>query len=132
MMKIAVVSDDGVYVSQHFGRAMLYVVATVENSKVVKKEHRPKVAHHHVIFSDIKAKRQGKHGYDADSQSKHDQMFKSINDCQVLIAGGMGWGAYESMISYHIETIVTEINSINEAIGLYLTGKLPHQTNRLD
>jgi predicted Fe-Mo cluster-binding NifX family protein len=132
-MKIAIVSDKGVYISQHFGRAMLYVVATIENGKVVKKEQRPKVGHHFVISSgDQRNMQQGKHGYDAESQLKHAQMVKPINDCQVLIAGGMGWGAYESMKSHNIETIVTDIKSIDKAIALYLTGKLPHLVDRLD
>jgi predicted Fe-Mo cluster-binding NifX family protein len=32
-MKIAAISEDGATVSQHFGRAPLYVVVTVENGK---------------------------------------------------------------------------------------------------
>ena len=30
-MKIAAVSDDGITISQHFGRALLYVVVTAED-----------------------------------------------------------------------------------------------------
>jgi len=45
-MKIAAVSDDGVTLSQHFGRAPLYVVVTVENGQVVDRETREKSGHH--------------------------------------------------------------------------------------
>ena len=38
VMKIAAISEDGATISQHFGRAPLYVVVTVENGKVVSKE----------------------------------------------------------------------------------------------
>jgi predicted Fe-Mo cluster-binding NifX family protein len=31
-MKIAIVSDDGMTISQHFGRATYYVVVSVENN----------------------------------------------------------------------------------------------------
>ncbi len=34
-MKIAAVSEDGVTISQHFGRAPFYVVVTVEDGKIV-------------------------------------------------------------------------------------------------
>jgi hypothetical protein len=35
------------------------------------------------------------------------------------------------MQSYGIETIVTDVNSIYEAVLLYLKGKLPNQMERL-
>ena len=41
-MKIAAVSDDGVTISQHFGRAPFYVIITVEGDKVISKEKREK------------------------------------------------------------------------------------------
>ena len=44
-MKIAAVSEDGVTVAQHFGRAPDYVVVTVEDGRVVGCETRPRVGH---------------------------------------------------------------------------------------
>jgi predicted Fe-Mo cluster-binding NifX family protein len=58
-------------------------------------------------------------------------MMSNIADCQVLLAGGMGWGAYESLKSRGIETIVTDVESIDEAVTLYLAGKLPNLMERL-
>ncbi len=131
-MKIAVISEDGVTISQHFGRAPLYVVATVENGKVVNKETRNKMGHQH--FASMSHAEPGhgeRHGYDADSQSKHAQMAQSIDDCQVLLAGGMGWGAYDSMKSRGIEVIITDVKKIDEALKLYIDGKLPNQMEKL-
>ena len=71
------------------------------------------------------------HGYDASSQSKHSSMAEAIANCQVLIAGGMGMGAYDSMKSYNIEPIVTDMESIEEAVKLYLAGKLDNLMDRL-
>ena len=45
-MKIAAITDDGITISQHFGRAPLYVVVTLEEGKIVSKETRPKAGHH--------------------------------------------------------------------------------------
>ena len=53
-------------------------------------------------------------------------MADAIADCQVLIAGGMGMGAYDSMKSYNIEPVVTDVKNIEEAVKLYLQGKLPN------
>ncbi|MGA8903982.1 MAG: hypothetical protein WB661_03120 [Candidatus Bathyarchaeia archaeon] len=42
-MKVALVSDNGKNVSQHFGRARYYVVVTVENGHEVNREVRDKL-----------------------------------------------------------------------------------------
>ena len=58
-------------------------------------------------------------------------MAQSILDCQVLICGGMGWGAYESMNNHNINTIVTDIIYLDDAIASYLAGTLTNVTDRL-
>ena len=131
-MKIAAISEDGTTISQHFGRAPLYVVVTVENGKIKGKEKRDKAGHHTFSGGQHPETAPGeKHGYDADAQSRHAQMAQSIDDCKVLIAGGMGWGAYDSLKSRGIETVVTDVASIDEAVKLYLDGKLPNLMERL-
>jgi predicted Fe-Mo cluster-binding NifX family protein len=131
-MKIAAITDDKVTISQHFGRAPLYLVATVENGKVVKKEIRNKAGHHTFGGGEHPETAPGeRHGYDAAAQSRHTTMAQTIDDCQVLLAGGMGWGAYESLKSHNIEAIVTDVENIDEAMTLYLQGKLPNLMDRL-
>jgi predicted Fe-Mo cluster-binding NifX family protein len=44
-MRIAAVSEDGVTISQHFGRAPLHVVLTVKDDKVMLREKRDKLCH---------------------------------------------------------------------------------------
>ena len=131
-MKIAAITDDGSTISQHFGRAPLYMVVTVEDGKITNRENRPKAGHHTFAAHQHPETAPGeRHGYDAGAQSRHASMAETIADCQALLAGGMGWGAYESMRSNNIETIVTDIESIDEAIGLYITGSLPNLMERL-
>ena len=132
-MKIAVASDDGVTVNQHFGRAPYYVVATVESGKVVAKEKRAKAGHHTFagVRDDEHIDGQGRRGYSKSSASKHSAMAESISDCDVLICGGMGWGAYESMGKSNINTIVTDIMYIDDTIASYLAGTLVSQMDRL-
>jgi predicted Fe-Mo cluster-binding NifX family protein len=131
-MKIAAISEDGTTISQHFGRAPYYVVLTVENGKVVNKGKRDKAGHHTFAAGQHPETAPGeRHGYDAGAQSRHAAMAQGIADCQVLIAGGMGWGAYESLKSRGIETVVTDVENIEEAVKLYLDGNLPDLMERL-
>ena len=131
-MKIAAISDDGVTISQHFGRAPLYVVLTVEEGKTVNKERRAKTGHHTFAAHGHPDLAPGeRHGYDAGSQARHGSMAETISDCQVLLAGGMGWGAYEALQSYNIDPIVTDVETIDEAVQLYLDGKLTNLMERL-
>ncbi len=124
-MKIAAVSDDGTSISQHFGRAAYYVVVTVENNQITARETRAKLGHAqfggetHAEGSDPRG-----HGYDAAAQSRHARMAGAIADCQVLLAGGMGAGAYDSMRAANIRPIITDIPTIDEAVKAYLAGTL--------
>ena len=131
-MKIAAISDDETTISQHFGRAPFYVVVTVEAGKIVSKETRAKTGHHTFAAHQPPDLAPGeRHGYDAGSQVRHESMAETISDCQVLIARGMGWGAYESLKSRNIEPVVTDAENIDEAVNLYLAGKLPNLMERL-
>lgn len=74
---------------------------------------------------------EGKHGMDAASQDKHAGMLANILDSQLLIAGGMGYGAYESLKSSGIEPIITDVETMDEAIKLYLEDKLVNLKEKL-
>jgi len=131
-MKIAAITEDGSTISQHFGRAPFYLVVTVEGGEVVNKETRAKAGHHtFASHQDHDLAPGEKRGFHEGAEQKHRSMAESISDCQVLLAGGMGWGAYESMRSYNIAAIITDVTSIDEAVQLYLDGKLTNRMERL-
>jgi predicted Fe-Mo cluster-binding NifX family protein len=132
-LKIAVVSEDEINISQHFGRAPYYVVLTVEGNKIVDSETRSKAGHHTFAAQRHPRLAPGeRHGYDAGSQAKHQSMADIIADCEVLIAGGMGYGAYESLKGYGIQPIITDVGDIREAVLRYTHGNLPNIMERLD
>jgi predicted Fe-Mo cluster-binding NifX family protein len=133
-MKIAVVTEDALNISQHFGRAPYYAVVTVENGKAVSAEKRDKASHHHAGGPGCHEEHSchdGKHGTDASAQTKHAGMLANIQDAQVLIAGGMGYGAFESLKSGGIEPIITDVEKIDEAVRLYIEGKLVNLMEKL-
>ena len=134
-MKIAAVSEDGVTISQHFGRAPFYVVVTVEDGKIVSREMRDKMGHAQFASEPHAEEAHGAdprgHGFDAGAQSRHARMAAAIADCQVLLARGMGAGAYESMKQAGIRPIVTDLPTIDAAVQAYLAGALEDHVEKL-
>lgn len=134
-MKIAFISDDGITISQHFGRAMYYVVLTIENGKVTNKEQRPKLGHNHFAGQHEEHHEHdvggAGHGFDHSSQERHVGMLQAVSDCKVLVAGGMGAGAYASMQSAGIEPIVSDMRSIDDAAAAYIAGTLENHMEYL-
>lgn len=131
-MKIAFITDDGNNISMHFGHAAHYLVVTIDNGKETQRELREKLGHRN--FSSENHEEHGHqepHGFDPASQNRHHQMTTAIQDCQVLIAGGMGKGAYEHLKAMNIETVITDEQVIEEALTMYLKGSLKNQIERL-
>lgn len=58
-------------------------------------------------------------------------MSEPITDCEALLCGGMGMGAYQSMLARGIKPIVTEIDSIEEAVMAYVNGTIVDRVERL-
>jgi predicted Fe-Mo cluster-binding NifX family protein len=133
-MKIAVITEDGQTISQHFGRAPYYLVFTVEEGEIVEKELRDKAGHQqfaqephdHESENDPRG-----HGFGAHSDAKHVRMIESIQDCEAIIVRGMGRGAYLAMEQANIRPFVTELSDAEEAVKAYLGGTLEDRTDKL-
>ena len=130
-MKIAVVTDDETTISRHFGRAAYYVVVTVEDGKITARETRVKSAPHLAGACDCHAAPSEPHGQGQHSEAKHQIMADAIADCNVLITGGMGWGAHESLKRRGIEPVITDVSDIAEAALACAGGTLPNLVDRL-
>jgi predicted Fe-Mo cluster-binding NifX family protein len=131
-MKIAVITDDGETISQHFGRAPYYLVVTVENGEMVARELRDKLGHVHFANQPHSEPEPGQgHGMDSASHDKHMQMSDAIADCEALLCRGMGMGAYESMKVRGIRPVVTDIVGIDAAVMAYVRGDIVDQVERL-
>ena len=131
-MKIAVVSDDGKTISQHFGRAPYYVVLTIENGQIVSRELRDKLGHSHFANQPHEEEGPGiQHGTGAASHNKHLMMSDAIIDCEALLCGGMGMGAYQSMLARGIKPVVTDFQDIDQAALAYAEGKVADRVDGL-
>jgi len=131
MKKIAIATENGKTVSQHFGKAPQYLVAMIEGETITSTELRDKVSHQH------------SHGHGQPLEHDHSKILESgntakdihlsmsdaIKDCEVVVAGGMGWGARNHMQNQGIQVIMTDIKDIDMVIKNWIKGILIDQTN---
>jgi predicted Fe-Mo cluster-binding NifX family protein len=143
-MKIAAVTDDGKTISAHFGRARAYVVVTVEDGKATERDLRSKVGHHDFVHEPHEHGEHGHdhehehghehgrgHGWGAEAEGRHARMFAAIADCDVLLARGMGQGAYAGLQQAGIRPVVTTVEDVDVAVRSYLDGSLEDHPEKL-
>lgn len=124
-MKIAFATDDGHLVSRHFGRAGKYLVVEIEDGSEIGRELRGKMGHQHFVHDDKDHEHHaGQHGFGPASQSRHTQMLSAIQDCDVVICGGMGQGMYQSLMNSGKQVVMVENLEINGNLKSYLSGDL--------
>ncbi len=134
-MKIAVVTDDGTTISQHFGRAAYYAVLTVEEGRIAGHELRDKLGHAQFAHAEEAGGPHHDdprgHGFGAGAHDRHARMAQAIADCQVLLAGGMGWGARHGLSQLGIQVVMTDIEDIHRAAQAYLDDTLQEREDLL-
>jgi predicted Fe-Mo cluster-binding NifX family protein len=124
-MKIAAITDDGQTISQNFDRAAYYLVVTIEDAKTVRRQLRNKLGDAHFADQTHVEHHAGQpHGMGSALHHKHLQMSEAIADCEALLCGGMGMGAYESMRGRDIHPMVTDIINIDDAVMAYVQGNI--------
>ena len=128
-MKIAVITDDSQTISAHFGRAQYYEVFTIADGQIVHRETRPKASHSQ--FAGQGHHEHGQHGTDPASEQRHNAMIEPITDCHVLLARGMGMGAFNKLNRSSIHPVLTDIADMEQAVQDYLAGTLVDHPEQL-
>jgi predicted Fe-Mo cluster-binding NifX family protein len=137
--KIAAVTDDGETISRHFGRAGQYAVISVVNNRVVGRELRPKAGHHgnHQkvqvagdSHSHEHSRPEGEHQQHL-SPRGHAPMFAAILDCELVLARGMGFGAYQGAEQSGLRPIITDIAEVDAAIQAVIDGTIVDHKEKL-
>ena len=139
-LKLAIVTDDGRTVSQHFGRAAYYLVIEIADGEIKGHEYRPRKApcgghgrhHHHDHDGHHHDHHHGQgHGSDPQAADRHAAMADKIKDCQLLIAGGMGRGAAQAMEAAGIRVVMTNLASIEDVLAALAAGRLQDRRERM-
>jgi predicted Fe-Mo cluster-binding NifX family protein len=119
--RIALPTDDGTTLCQHFGRAHYYKVVEITDSEVTATELRDKFAH---VCGDASL----------DSGLPHEEVHKRLADaahgCDIVIAGGMGRGAMDVLLASGLKVMQTDMSSLDEIVEAYRTGSLANVTGQ--
>jgi predicted Fe-Mo cluster-binding NifX family protein len=121
MTKLAFPTDDGETISKHLGQARYFQVITLEDGQVQSSERRDKASHS--PQDHVHEPEGGIHPGQA--------MIDAIQDCQVLVSGGMGQPVYNRAISSGLEVYLTGEDRIMDAIQAYREGRLTSDTRRI-
>ena len=118
-IKIAVASDDGVSISEHFGRTHRFAVFEVKRGEILAVESRTGV-------SDTHGDAHCEAAHTLDGLLPHySDLIGVLDDCQVVLCRGMGWRAAAELVRRGINplVIVGEL-SPRVAVEHYLAGTL--------
>jgi predicted Fe-Mo cluster-binding NifX family protein len=121
-MKIAVATEDGEFISEHFGRSPYFAIYEIDNGEITVKEMRLNTFSGHFRGGD----RRG-HG----EEGRHETVAEALGDCSVVISHGMGRRAWEDLRARGIEMIVTNETEVENAVRMYLGGELRDHTEKL-
>lgn len=129
-MKVAVVTDDGKTISQHFGTAETYIVYEIQDSKIRQKETRPK-AHLSMGAMQHQDEDPTRHHLNPQMKSLHRQMLSNLGDCQALIARSMGRPMYEAIRRSGIKPFLTDRLLADDAVQAYTRGILDNHAENI-
>ena len=58
-------------------------------------------------------------------------MIETITDCQAVLCGGMGSGAFNSLQAGGINPIITDLMDIDSAVQAFINGEIINRTDKL-
>ena len=119
---IALPTEDGTTLCQHFGRARYYKVVEITDGKVVATELRDKFAH---VCGDPTM----------DSGLTHEEIHSKLADaahgCDTVIAGGMGQGAMDALTAAGMKVIQTDMVNLDDIVAAYTAGTLANAAGQM-
>ena len=128
-MKIAIASMDGTSISSHFGKSPYFLIFNIENEKIIDMRQIENTFTHHFRKEDGQHEEHGHH--DEGAHHSHSGLVAGLKGCQVIIARGMGQGAYNDLTRKGFEVIVTDEKDPETAIMKFISMELTNHTERL-
>ncbi len=118
-MKIAVASQDGVSVSDHFGRSTCFIVFDVSAGEIQGLEMRRDSFVPHSESDCERIQRSDAVGHN------YREMIAALEGCQVVLCRGMGWHAASELVRSGINPLVIQDElSPRDAVLKYIAGAL--------
>ena len=125
-MKIAVPSDEGTYLSQHFGRTLGFSIFEINDGAITGLEYRPNTFTGHAMGQHAEHQPgQGDHeGHNDHQQHSHSRIMNALYDCEVDIAGGMGRRLFDDLTENGKRIYITTQVEARKAVELFLADGL--------
>jgi len=114
-VKVAVASDDGVKIAKHFGKSMGFKIFEIKENKILSDEYRQNIG-----------KNTGECG-----SCNHSVIIKNLSDCSIVISYGMGFNIYNDLLDNNIRAIVTDVETVDDAINKFISSGLENRTDKL-
>jgi len=111
-MKVAIATDDKLTISHHFGG---FRVFEIKDNKIVGEEYRENIG-----------KNNGQCG-----SCDHSSMIANIKDCDLVVCYGMGQGIYNDLVRHNIKAVITEEETVDNAIICLMKDDLVNRLDRL-
>ncbi len=117
-MKIALPTNDGISMSEHFGRSASFLVFDIESGQIKGRETRTNGGCH------SHAEGACNHG-STGAPDAHAGMVAVLADCDIVISGGMGGRAAEALKAAGISAVIVAARGPADLVlSAYLAGKL--------
>lgn len=122
-MKIAIPSDEGTYLSQHFGRTLGFTIFEVANGQIINQEYRSNNFTGHALGQHMENQHHGAE-HDDHAQHSHSRILNALNDCEIVIAGGMGRRLVDDLTDAGKKIFITTQLETRKAVELFLADEL--------
>lgn len=119
-MRIAIPTDDGTSISQHFGRSAAFLIFETEDGRITGRLTKTNHAKH----------TQGSCGQHLAGSNAHSHagILSALKGCEVVICAGMGSRAAAALKAGGVtEIVVTTPGLAEETVSAFLSGKLTGQ-----
>ena len=120
-MKIAVASDDGKHIAQHFGRTRGFLIFESEGGVIDSMDYKLNIFTHHHLHQGSTS-----HDHDHEHQHSHGGILNALSECEVIISRGMGRRLLDDFENHGKAVYITDESDAEKAIALYFKGELEH------
>lgn len=120
-MKIAIPTDDGIHVSAHLGQARYMLVVTLTDGQIGERQLR-EVGDAHQQPIQL---------HDGEHHHHHHARFERVEDCDMLVGGGMGQPAHQRLTDMGLQVITTDLKLVEDILQAALQGTLSHNPRRI-
>jgi predicted Fe-Mo cluster-binding NifX family protein len=109
-MRIAVATEDRTTVCDHLAHSAAFFVLEIDGGRIIARTVRER---------------------SSGACGNHATFVELLEGCDAVLCGGIGQGAWDSLTTHGIIPVVAAgKHSIDDAVQLYLAGKLPTTTQR--